>query len=78
MGEHHDAPTVTVGGLAGTGTSTLAMAQADHGKLPWSREELYHHFAKLYPGFVQRVPQYLLASFLGFTPEYLSEIRKRK
>ncbi len=43
-----------------------------------SREELYYHFAKLYPDFVQRVPQYLLASFLGFTPEYLSEIRKRK
>lgn len=43
-----------------------------------SREELYHHFARLYPDFVQRVPQYLLASFLGFTPEYLSEIRRKK
>lgn len=27
--------------------------------------------------FVQRVPQYMLASYLGFTPEYLSEIRKK-
>ncbi|KOS07248.1 cyclic nucleotide-binding protein [Flavobacterium akiainvivens] len=43
-----------------------------------SREELYHQFAKQYPQFVQRVPQYLLASFLGFTPEYLSEIRNRR
>jgi CRP-like cAMP-binding protein len=43
-----------------------------------SREELYRQFVKLYPEFVQRIPQYLLASFLGFTPEYLSEIRKRK
>jgi CRP-like cAMP-binding protein len=43
-----------------------------------SREELYHQFNKLYPEFVQRVPQYLLASFLGFTPEYLSEIRSKK
>jgi CRP-like cAMP-binding protein len=42
-----------------------------------SREELYHQFNKLYPAFVQRVPQYLLASFLGFTPEYLSELRRR-
>jgi CRP/FNR family transcriptional regulator, anaerobic regulatory protein len=42
-----------------------------------SREELYHQFNKMYPEFVQRVPQYLLASFLGFTPEYLSEIRKK-
>lgn len=44
----------------------------------FSREELYHHFAKSYPEFTQRVPQYLLASFLGFTPEYLSEIRKKR
>lgn len=43
-----------------------------------SREELYHLFHKRYPGFVQRIPQYLLASFLGFTPEYLSEIRSKR
>lgn len=44
----------------------------------FSREELYHHFNNSYPQFVQRVPQYLLASFLGFTPEYLSEIRAKR
>ena len=43
-----------------------------------SREELYDQFSTAYPEFVQRVPQYLLASFLGFTPEYLSEIRRKK
>ncbi|WP_228466839.1 Crp/Fnr family transcriptional regulator [Adhaeribacter swui] len=43
----------------------------------YSKEEMYHQFLKNYPEFVQRVPQYLLASFLGFTPEYLSEIRKK-
>jgi CRP-like cAMP-binding protein len=43
-----------------------------------SREQLYRDFANRYPEFVQRVPQYLLASFLGFTPEYLSEIRKKR
>lgn len=42
-----------------------------------SREELYVHFSKQYPGFIQRIPQYLIASFLGFTPEYLSEIRAK-
>jgi len=42
-----------------------------------SKEELYLDFRDNYPEFLQRVPQYLLASFLGFTPEYLSEIRKR-
>lgn len=43
----------------------------------FSREELYFLFEKNYPQFVQRIPQYLLASFLGFTPEYLSEIRSK-
>lgn len=42
-----------------------------------SREQAYFYFRDKFPEFVQRVPQYLLASFLGFTPEYLSEIRKR-
>jgi signal-transduction protein with cAMP-binding, CBS, and nucleotidyltransferase domain len=42
-----------------------------------SKEELYRDFIRNYPAFIQRVPQYLLASFLGFTPEYLSEIRKK-
>lgn len=42
-----------------------------------SREELYYHFVRLFPEFVQRIPQYLLASYLGFTPEYLSELRRR-
>ena len=42
-----------------------------------SKEDLYQDFSAKYPAFLQRVPQYLLASFLGFTPEYLSEIRKK-
>lgn len=43
----------------------------------YSREELYQHFSTQYPWFIQRIPQYLIASFLGFTPEYLSEIRAK-
>jgi len=43
----------------------------------FSGEEMYRHFSRSYPGFIQRVPQYMVASFLGMTPEYLSEIRKR-
>jgi len=42
------------------------------------REEIYYEFCEQYPAFVQRIPQYLLASFLGFTPEYLSEIRRKR
>lgn len=43
----------------------------------FSKEEFYHHLCKEQPAFVQRIPQYLIASFLGFTPEYLSEIRNK-
>lgn len=46
-------------------------------KYDFSKEEYYHHFNDNYPEFVQRIPQYLLASFLDLTPEYLSEIRKK-
>ncbi len=42
-----------------------------------SKDEFYFQLMRLHPEFVQRVPQYLIASFLGFTPEYLSEIRKK-
>lgn len=42
-----------------------------------SREELYVHFVTHFPEFLQRVPQYMLASYLGFTPEYLSKLRKK-
>ncbi|AOW08225.1 Crp/Fnr family transcriptional regulator [Flavobacterium gilvum] len=44
----------------------------------FSKEEFYEHLCNGHPEFVQRIPQYLIASFLGFTPEYLSEIRNKK
>lgn len=43
----------------------------------FSKEEFYYQAIRNHPEFVQRVPQYLIASYLGFTPEYLSEIRKK-
>jgi len=43
----------------------------------FSKEESYRHFTSLFPEFVQRIPQYMLASYLGLTPEYLSELRKK-
>ncbi|SEC77411.1 cAMP-binding domain of CRP or a regulatory subunit of cAMP-dependent protein kinases [Tenacibaculum sp. MAR_2009_124] len=43
----------------------------------YSKEQMYIHFVKEFPDFAQRVPQYLIASFLGLTPEYVSEIRKK-
>ena len=41
-------------------------------------EERYTNFNRSFPDFVQRVPQYMLASYLGFTPEFLSKIRAKK
>jgi CRP/FNR family transcriptional regulator, anaerobic regulatory protein len=43
----------------------------------YSKEEMYRNFVREFPKFSQRVPQYLLASYLGLTPEYLSELRAR-
>jgi CRP/FNR family transcriptional regulator len=43
-----------------------------------SGEERYRFFSQSQPDFVQRVPQYMLASYLGFTPEFLSKIRAKK
>lgn len=35
----------------------------------YSKEEIYFRFRAQFPEFVERVPQYLLATFLGLTPE---------
>ncbi|HRG37947.1 MAG TPA: Crp/Fnr family transcriptional regulator [Bacteroidia bacterium] len=39
-------------------------------------EMRYEEFSKLYPHFIQRIPQYLIASYLGIKPQSLSRIRK--
>lgn len=46
--------------------------------LTLTAEERYEQFAKTYPDFLQRVPQYAIASYLGMTTEYLSRIRNKK
>ena len=43
-----------------------------------SKEEFYLHFCTSFPDFVQRIPQYMVASYLGLTPEYVSELRKKR
>lgn len=44
--------------------------------LQMKSKERYLDFIKKLPDFVQRVPQYMIASYLEITPEYLSELRK--
>lgn len=41
-----------------------------------SAEERYLEYLKTYPSIALRVPQWMLASYLGVTPETLSRIRK--
>jgi CRP-like cAMP-binding protein len=40
--------------------------------------ERYEAFLEKYPDLVQRIPQKYLASYLGITPVFLSQIRSRK
>ena len=46
--------------------------------LTHSAEARYDNFLLNFPNFVQRVPQYALASYLGMTTEFLSRIRNKK
>jgi len=41
-------------------------------------EEKYDKYIAKYPHIAKRVPQYILASYLGISPEFLSKIRKQK
>jgi CRP-like cAMP-binding protein len=40
--------------------------------------ERYEHFMATYPEIVQRVPQKMIASYLGITPEALSAAKKKQ
>jgi CRP-like cAMP-binding protein len=64
---------------------TRNMIEADFGEtqktlakyITSSPEERYLNILNERPDLFQRVPQYIIASFLGVTPESLSRIRKR-
>jgi len=43
-----------------------------------SAEQRYEEFLERYPSIVNRVPQYALASYLGFSTEFLSKIRNKR
>ncbi|ODT35277.1 MAG: cyclic nucleotide-binding protein [Sphingobacteriales bacterium 41-5] len=44
--------------------------------LSFTAEERYLDFVKTYPDIILRVPQWMVASYLGITPESLSRVRK--
>lgn len=42
-----------------------------------SLEDRYEAFISLYPDIAKRVPQHMIASYMGLTPETLSRVRRR-
>lgn len=42
-----------------------------------SLEERYKELTSNYPNIIQRLPQHMIASYMGLTPETLSRVRKR-
>ena len=40
--------------------------------------ERYEHFIETYPDITQRVPQRMIASYLGITPEALSNVKRER
>jgi CRP-like cAMP-binding protein len=47
------------------------------GLLSLTPEERYQFILDHQPFIIQRVPQYMIASFIGITPEHLSRLRKK-
>lgn len=47
------------------------------GLLSATAKERYLEFIKTYPTLVQRLPLKLIASYIGITPEYLSDMRRK-
>ena len=58
--------------------SAAAKNQRIVSSLSATAEERYNEFAKKYPSLLQRVPQHMIASYLGISPETLSRIRKQQ
>jgi CRP-like cAMP-binding protein len=55
----------------------IALQRRVTSSISLSLEDRYQNLIKAYPDIAQRVPQHMIASYLGATPETLSRVRKR-
>ena len=55
----------------------MAMQKRLTSMLSQTLEERYINLTKLYPSLMQRVPQRMIASYMGLTPETLSRVRRK-
>ena len=70
-------PGFAAGFRAGIERHAAAKDQRIIASLSASAEERYINFLQKYPTIAQRVPQHMLASYLGVSPETLSRVRKQ-
>lgn len=55
----------------------IAMQRRLTSIISFSLEERYSYFNQLYPDIAARVPQHMIASYMGLTAETLSRVRRR-
>ena len=55
----------------------LAMQKRITSIISLSLEERYANLTSVYPNIIQRVPQHMIASYMGLTPETLSRVRRK-
>lgn len=57
--------------------SVIALRNRIHSNISFTAEEKYVEFVHIYPNLANRLPQHMIASYLGITPETLSRIRNQ-
>lgn len=57
--------------------SLNASQERIHAAISYTAEEKYQDFNRRFPDLAGRIPQFMLASYLGITPETLSRVRRQ-
>jgi CRP-like cAMP-binding protein len=73
----HDIPTLNELVNNVLHNSFLSSQNRIHASISYSAEEKYRDFLQKYPAFALRIPQHMVASYLGMTTETLSRVRRK-